>query len=75
MVRSSGEVAVEIIVNGETTRVDEGLTLLELLRRRGLAPDVVVVERNLGIVPAGTFADVRLEAGDSLEILHFVGGG
>lgn len=66
---------MEIIVNGETAQIEEGLTLLELLRRRELAPDVVVVERNRGIVPAGTFADVRLEAGDNLEILHFVGGG
>ena len=66
---------MEIIVNGETARVEEGLTLLELLRQRELAPDGVVVERNRGIVPAGTFADVRLEAGDNLEILHFVGGG
>lgn len=71
----AGEAAVEIIVNGETTRVAEDLTLLALVRQRDLDPDVVVVERNRSIVPAGTFADVRLEPGDSLEIVHFVGGG
>ena len=27
------------------------------------------------IVPAQAFADVRLNPGDSLELLHFVGGG
>jgi len=26
-------------------------------------------------VPAQAFADVRLNPGDSLELLHFVGGG
>lgn len=66
---------MEIIVNGETTRVAEDLTLLALVRQRDLDPDVVVVERNRSIVPAETFADVRLEPGDSLEIVHFVGGG
>ena len=66
---------MQITVNGEKEDIAEGLTLLELIETRGLAPNTVVAELNFDIVPAQAFADVRLNPGDSLELLHFVGGG
>lgn len=66
---------VDIIVNGEALSVPHACTVLELLLARKLAPESVVVEINLAIVPADTFAHTVLQAGDSLEILYFVGGG
>ncbi|MBQ8173354.1 MAG: sulfur carrier protein ThiS [Mailhella sp.] len=66
---------MHITVNGEQTSIVEGTTLLSLIESRGLDPQAVVAELNLDIVPAGTFADVRLNPGDSLELLQFVGGG
>ena len=69
------EVSMRITVNGETEEITEGLTLLDLIRERGLNPDVVVAELNRDIVARDNFAAVRLNPGDSLELLHFVGGG
>ena len=46
--------------------------LVELLR---LKADRVAVERNGDIVPRTTWAEVRLEDGDNLEVVQFVGGG
>ncbi|WP_458399140.1 sulfur carrier protein ThiS [Mailhella sp.] len=66
---------MQITVNGEKEDIAEGSTLLSLIRERGLDAQTVVAELNFDIVPAGTFADVRLKPGDSLELLHFVGGG
>ena len=66
---------MRITVNGEQTDMPDDVTLLACLELRGLNPATVVVERNRDIVPADTFADVRLAPGDTLEILHFVGGG
>lgn len=66
---------VTIRINGEHRRVRAGLTLAELAGELGLAPDKVAVERNLEVVPRSTLADVRVEDGDELEIVHFVGGG
>ena len=66
---------MEITVNGEKVRCPDGCTLLELLQARSLDPRGVVAERNRDIVPAETFGDVRLQEGDVLELLHFVGGG
>ncbi|MGO7251487.1 sulfur carrier protein ThiS, partial [Rhizobium brockwellii] len=35
----------------------------------------VAVERNLEVVPRSTLAQVQVEDGDEIEIVHFVGGG
>ena len=66
---------MHITINGEKEDIAEGTSLLQLIVGRGLDPQAVVAELNFDIVPAGTFADVRLNPGDSLELLHFVGGG
>ena len=67
--------SIAIHVNGDLRCVTVGLTLAEMLGELGLDSRKVAVERNLEIVPRGTFGDVRIEDGDRLEIVHFVGGG
>ena len=66
---------MELFINGETAQVSPGLTVLDLLEQRNLKGRQVAVERNLVLVPEDAFAATLLEPGDSLEILHFVGGG
>jgi thiazole synthase len=66
---------VSIRVNGEHRRVSAGLTLAALAGELGLDPAKVAVERNLEVVPRSTLGEVRVEDGDELEIVHFVGGG
>jgi len=66
---------ISISVNGEHRRVADGMTIADLANDLGLAPEKVAVERNLAIVPRSTLANVRIEDGDELEIVHFVGGG
>jgi thiamine biosynthesis protein ThiS len=51
------------------------MTVLALLERIGLDARKVAVERNEEIVPRSGYASVWLQAGDSLEIVHFIGGG
>ena len=67
--------AMELTVNGAATHAPPGMTLLELLDQRNWKAQDVVVERNLVLVPKDALATTVLEPGDSLEILHFVGGG
>ncbi|HTG39544.1 sulfur carrier protein ThiS [Sphingomonas sp.] len=66
---------ITIRVNGEHRRVKAGLTIAELASEMGLVPEKVAVERNLEVVPRSTLANVGVEDGDELEIVHFVGGG
>ena len=65
---------ISIIVNGESRRTASG-SIADLVRSLELDPAKVAVERNGEIVPRSTLADVPLADGDTLEIVHFVGGG
>ena len=70
----AGEVGVT--VNGEERRIPEGWSLADLLASLELDARTVVVERNGTILrDRSSFASVGLIADDSLEIVHFVGGG
>ncbi|MGB3753965.1 MAG: sulfur carrier protein ThiS [Parerythrobacter sp.] len=64
----------EITVNGET-RTTTAISVADLARELDLDATKVAVERNGTIVPRSTLDDIRLEQGDVLEIVHFVGGG
>jgi thiazole synthase len=66
---------IAITLNGEPRRVAAGSTVADLVREIGLDPAKVAVERNLEIIPRSTLAGVMLAEDDSLEIVHFVGGG
>lgn len=66
---------IEVVANGRMREVAPGRTVEEFLIDLELDPDVVVVERNGEILARDRFADVRLERGDALEIVHIVGGG
>lgn len=66
---------MRLVVNGEERNVPEGTTIAALLDRLELDPGAVVVERNREIVSRDDVDEVRLEEGDRLEIVRFVGGG
>jgi len=66
---------IGIRVNGEHRRTRAGRSIADLAAELGLAPEKVAVERNLAVVPRSTLAQVMIEDGDELEIVHFVGGG
>ena len=64
------------VVNGEERTVAAGSTLGDLLRALAVSADAVVVEHNREIVRDRTRLDsMVLATGDSVEIVHFVGGG
>jgi thiamine biosynthesis protein ThiS len=66
---------IGVIINGEPRRVPGQGTLLDLLSHLGLDPRTVVVELNREIVRRPHLGETGLEDGDSIELVHFVGGG
>ncbi|NQV98626.1 MAG: sulfur carrier protein ThiS [Rhodospirillales bacterium] len=66
---------MRLTINGEDKFYDEALTVEQLLGRIGLDSKKVAVECNLEIVPKSTYLQTRLNDGDRLEIVHFIGGG
>jgi thiamine biosynthesis protein ThiS len=70
------EEAVAITVNGAQRVVPTGWTLADLLASLVLDARTVVIERNGMILrDRSSFSSVELTADDSIEIVHFVGGG
>jgi len=62
-------------INGEDKDVESGISVSRLLEELGLSPGRVAVERNTNVVARDTYDSTNLEAGDDIEIVHFVGGG
>lgn len=66
---------LRIVVNGDDRQVPNPATLLTLLDHLGLDPRTVVVELNREIVRRPSLGATSLSEGDSVELVHFVGGG
>jgi thiamine biosynthesis protein ThiS len=66
---------MQVTINGKPTEAATGSTIQNLLDQLRLDSRQVVVERNQAIVPRQRFAEESLADGDTLEIVHFVGGG
>jgi sulfur carrier protein len=71
-----GSDAVAITVNGDSRDIPAGWTVASLLSSLELDPRLVVVERNREILrDRDAFVSIDLAGGDTIEIVHFVGGG
>lgn len=66
---------MRIVVNGEPRDITKDATVSVLLQELGVRPEQVAVERNRVVVRRDTWDDTRLEPGDVVEVLTFVGGG
>ena len=66
---------IEIRLNGRPRAVREGQSVATLLEELELDRRVVVVELNRQIIRQNELAEIRLERGDVIELVQFVGGG
>lgn len=66
---------IRITLNGEDREIPRGLTVRGLLAHLDLHEKMVVVERNREILRRKEYGAVTVDAGDTIELVHFVGGG
>ncbi len=66
---------MKIRINGEEKEISDGLTIARLLDELRIRPGRVVVEVNQDIVSREAHDSTMLKEGDTLEIVHLVGGG
>jgi thiazole synthase len=66
---------VTVTLNGKPRKVEDGVSLLQLLNELDVAPSRVVIEHNREIRRKDDFAKTVVHAGDELELVYFVGGG
>ena len=66
---------IEVKVNGEIQKVAEKTSVRDLLTGLGIDPQRVAIEYNWNILEKEEYNTCRLQPGDQIEIVHFVGGG
>ena len=66
---------MELIINGKTEQVPDGINAAQLIERLGLAHERMAMEVNQEIVPRSSFKTHIFKAGDQIEIVRAIGGG
>lgn len=65
---------IDIVVNGKEQTIKSDSTIQDVLAELNISSPMLVVEKNLNIVPKDKYSDF-LSKGDRLEIVGFFGGG
>jgi thiamine biosynthesis protein ThiS len=66
---------LRVYVNGEAKELSDRISLAELITQLNLPAGRIAVELNRNVVRRNDWSTTMLADGDSLEIVHFVGGG
>ncbi|MCC2248566.1 MAG: sulfur carrier protein ThiS [Bacillota bacterium] len=66
---------MQIHVNGRQVEVAKDSTIGELLKSFNIQAKLAVVEQNQQIINKTVYDETILTNGDTIEIVHFVGGG
>lgn len=67
---------MKLYINGKSEDVSGTLTIRELLVEKNVEdPDMVTVELNGTILQRDDFVSVKVNEGDAVEFLYFMGGG
>ncbi|MFI5173380.1 MAG: sulfur carrier protein ThiS [Terriglobia bacterium] len=66
---------INVLLNGEKIQVPENLSLRDCVTHLGLPGERIAIEHNREIVKRKDWASREVREGDTLEIVHFVGGG
>ena len=71
----SAKDTIQVRVNGKDRDIEPGQTVHALLESLELHPGMVVVELNKQILARDTYSAHEVRPGDTIELVHFVGGG
>lgn len=64
-----------VSINGESRELSEESRVSDMLAAFKLDSKILVVEVNRTIIDKTLYDQTQLQAGDQIEIVHFVGGG
>ncbi len=63
-----------ITLNGKNIAT-KAQNLIDLIKIYDLNPKKLAIELNLNIIPKNNFVNTKLNSGDKIELVEFVGGG
>lgn len=67
--------SIRILLNGETRDIPAGFSAFDLISSLDLTDKRLALEVNREIVPRSQYQQTALHAGDTVEIVHAIGGG
>ena len=66
---------IKIKVNGKIKRIFENTRLSDLIKSLKIPIKKVAIEFNQEIIDKKKLKNVKIQNGDKIEIVHFIGGG
>jgi len=66
---------IDIKLNGEIKKIETEVTLDRLLDLFSLPRQRVAIELNRSVVRRNDWPEITINDGDTIEVIHFVGGG
>ncbi|MBI3835054.1 MAG: sulfur carrier protein ThiS [Planctomycetes bacterium] len=66
---------MNVLLNGKPRTLTTEATVADLLLRMNMAPIRVAVEINEQLVSRKNFSETKIQEGDRIEVVTFVGGG
>ncbi|WP_440909245.1 sulfur carrier protein ThiS [Candidatus Pelagibacter sp.] len=66
---------INIKLNGKKTNVDDQISLNKILKNFNIPTNKVAIELNKEIVNKKKLSSIKIRNNDSIEIVHFIGGG
>lgn len=67
--------SIKILINGKEEQIENKMSILELLNKKNIRPEVVTVELNEKIIDRKDYQTYIIKEGDKLELVYFMGGG
>ena len=66
---------IDIKLNGEIKKIETEVTLDRLLDLFSLPRQRIAIELNRSVVRRNDWPEITINNGDTIEVIHFVGGG
>ena len=66
---------MQVLINGETRKIESELNLRELLEKLELPTTRIAIELNKDVIRKKDWETIKINDADKIEIIHFVGGG
>ena len=66
---------IKIKLNGKYIKIQDKITLLNLLKKTKVSVNKVAIELNKEIINKKSLNKIKIKKNDKIEIVHFIGGG
>ena len=66
---------IKIKLNGKYIKIQDKITLLNLVKKTKVSINKVAIELNKEIVNKRSLNKIKIKKNDKIEVVHFIGGG